>query len=79
VEQVRERVREGEWKEALRGAYLLARYHPLGLGLVVDDKPVLRRRLEARERVAPTSLDGGGGAPASSKTGSRSYSAASRR
>ena len=39
---------------ALRGAYLLARCHPQELGLVVDEKPVLRRRLEARERVAQT-------------------------
>jgi hypothetical protein len=54
VERVREQVREGEWKEALRGAYLLARYHPRGLALVISDKPVLRRRLEVRERVAHT-------------------------
>jgi glycosyltransferase involved in cell wall biosynthesis len=49
VERVRELVGEREWKEALRGAYLLARYYPRGLALVVNDRPLLERRLEARE------------------------------
>jgi hypothetical protein len=49
VERVREQVAEREWKEALRGAYLLARYYPRGLALMVNDRPLLERRLEARE------------------------------
>ena len=50
VERVREQVGEGEWKEALRGAYLLARYYPRGIALVINDKPLLERRLEIREK-----------------------------
>jgi glycosyltransferase involved in cell wall biosynthesis len=49
VERIREQVGEREWKEALRGAYLLAKYYPRGLALVVNDRPLLERRLEARE------------------------------
>ena len=50
VERVREQVGEGEWKEVLRGAYLLARYYPRGIALVINDKPLLERRLEIREK-----------------------------
>jgi glycosyltransferase involved in cell wall biosynthesis len=49
VERVREQIGERKWKEALRGAYLLARYYPRGLALVLNDKPLLKRRLRARE------------------------------
>jgi glycosyltransferase involved in cell wall biosynthesis len=50
VERVREQVGEGEWKEALRGAYLLARYYPRGIALLINDKPLLERRLEIRKK-----------------------------
>jgi septal ring factor EnvC (AmiA/AmiB activator) len=49
VVRVREQLGEGEWKEALRGAYLLARYYPTGRALLVNDKPLLKRRLRTRE------------------------------
>jgi Glycosyl transferase family 2 len=50
VGRVREQVGEGEWKEALRGAYRLARYYPRGLALLINDKPLLERRIETREK-----------------------------
>jgi hypothetical protein len=49
VRQVRGQIGAREWKEALRGAYLLARYYPRGLALAINDKPLLKRRLETRE------------------------------
>jgi SAM-dependent methyltransferase/uncharacterized membrane-anchored protein YhcB (DUF1043 family) len=52
VEQTREQVSEGSWRSALKGAYLLARYYPRGLALVVNDKPLLERRLRAYEEEA---------------------------
>jgi glycosyltransferase involved in cell wall biosynthesis len=49
VERVRKHIGKREWKEALRGAYALARYYSRGLALLVNDKPLLERRLAARE------------------------------
>jgi glycosyltransferase involved in cell wall biosynthesis len=49
VEWVREQIKEGSWKEALKGAFLLARYYPKGLALVVNNKPLLERHLRACE------------------------------
>jgi glycosyltransferase involved in cell wall biosynthesis len=50
AEWVRDQMRERRWKEALGGAYLLARYHPRGLDLLVSGKRLLERRLEVREK-----------------------------
>jgi glycosyltransferase involved in cell wall biosynthesis len=50
AEWVREQIGQGRWREALGGAYLLARYHPGGLTLLVSTKRLLERRLEAREK-----------------------------
>jgi glycosyltransferase involved in cell wall biosynthesis len=42
---VRSGVRKLEWKEALRGMHLLARYYPRGLLLLVNRRPLLERQL----------------------------------
>jgi glycosyltransferase involved in cell wall biosynthesis len=42
---VRSAARKLEWKEALRGAYLLARYYPRGLFVLVNKRPLLERLL----------------------------------
>jgi glycosyltransferase involved in cell wall biosynthesis len=42
---VRSAARKHEWKEALRGAYLLARYYPRGLLVLVNKRPLLERLL----------------------------------
>jgi glycosyltransferase involved in cell wall biosynthesis len=49
AEWVRQQMGEGRWREILGGAYLLARYHPRGLNLLIGRKRLLERRLEARE------------------------------
>jgi glycosyltransferase involved in cell wall biosynthesis len=46
---VRPGIRKLEW-EALKGAYLLARYYPRGLLLLVDRRPMLERQLRDRDR-----------------------------
>ncbi len=43
-------VRKLEWKEALKGAYLLARYYPKGLVLLVNSRPLLERQLRDRDK-----------------------------
>jgi glycosyltransferase involved in cell wall biosynthesis len=50
AEWVREQMGERRWRGALGGAYLLARYHPRGLNLLVSGKRLLERRLEVREK-----------------------------
>jgi cellulose synthase/poly-beta-1,6-N-acetylglucosamine synthase-like glycosyltransferase len=50
AEWVREHIGEKQWKAALGGSYLLARYHPRGLALLVSGKRLLERRLEVREK-----------------------------
>jgi glycosyltransferase involved in cell wall biosynthesis len=50
AEWVREQMGERRWRDALGGAYLLARYHPRGLNLLVSGKRLLERRLEVREK-----------------------------
>ena len=42
---VRSAARKLEWKEALRGAYLLAKYYPRGLLVLVNKRPLLERQL----------------------------------
>jgi glycosyltransferase involved in cell wall biosynthesis len=43
-------MRKLEWKEALKGAYLLARYYPKGLFLLVNRRPLLERELRDRDK-----------------------------
>jgi glycosyltransferase involved in cell wall biosynthesis len=50
AEWVRDQIGEKRWRDALGGAYLLARYHPRGLNLLVSSKRLLERRLEVREK-----------------------------
>jgi glycosyltransferase involved in cell wall biosynthesis len=50
AEWVREQIGQRRWREAVRGAYLLAKYHPRGLALLVGSKHLLERRLAVRER-----------------------------
>jgi glycosyltransferase involved in cell wall biosynthesis len=48
---VRTRLREGEWKRAVGGAYLLLRYYPKGLALLFSgEKRQLREALEKERR-----------------------------
>jgi septal ring factor EnvC (AmiA/AmiB activator) len=42
---VRSHMRKLQWREALSGAYLLARYYPRGLLLLVNERPLLERQL----------------------------------
>src|SRR5829696_4085459 len=53
VDQVRARVRERDWKRAVRGVLVLLRYHPLGLTLLRERRLAqtkLAQELQARER-----------------------------
>jgi glycosyltransferase involved in cell wall biosynthesis len=46
---VRSGIRKLEW-EALKGAYLLARYYPRGLLILVERRPMLERQLRDRDK-----------------------------
>jgi glycosyltransferase involved in cell wall biosynthesis len=50
AEWVREEIGQRHWRGALGGAYLLGRFHPRGLALVLSTKRLLERRLEVREK-----------------------------
>ncbi len=52
VDEVRARIREREWKRALRGVLVLLRYHPLGLALLNERRMEDTKRRMERRRLA---------------------------
>jgi hypothetical protein len=58
VEEVKARVKEGEWRRAIRGVLVLLRYYPQGLALLLlNERRMERRRLALRIQSSKQELE----------------------